>query len=83
MHVLAVSLLVHMCIISSASWNWLVPAKFLRLGDLHQSKFWSRPFLVQAGTETASTSNVLTKKLSVCEFFHQFVSTIDSNSISG
>ena len=53
----------------SAFWNWSVPATFLQLGDLCHLKSWSRPFFVQAGTGTVGTWNMLTKKLSVCEFF--------------
>ena len=53
----------------SVSWSWSVPAKSLQSGDLRHPKLWSRLFLVQAGTGTAGTCDMLTKKLSVCESF--------------
>ena len=46
-----------------------MPAKFLQVGDLCHPKLWSQLFLVQAGTGTAGTCNVLTKKLSLCKLF--------------
>ena len=44
-------LLVLMWIFNVNIWEWLVPAKFLQLGDLHHPKLWSRPFLVQSGLD--------------------------------
>ena len=69
MDMLSVSLVVWTWIFNVSILNWSVSAKFLQLGNLCHLKLWSGPFLVQARTGIAGVCNMLTKKLSVCEFF--------------
>ena len=65
----AVSLLVLMWIFNDSILELVSAAKFLQLGNPCPPKLWSRLFFVQAETGTAGACNMLTKKLSVCEFF--------------